>query len=35
VTRLRTGAPLNDYKSETFYGGGADGYIDYPALELA
>lgn len=32
VERWRTGAELNEPKSETFYGGGAEGYTDYPAL---
>ena len=32
VERLRTNAPLNDPDKSTFYGGGANGYIDYPAL---
>ncbi len=32
VERLRTGAPLNDPDSNTFYGGGAVGYTDYPTL---
>ena len=32
VQRLRTGAPLNEQRSELFYGGGAEGYTDYPAL---
>lgn len=31
--RFELGAPLNDPRPETFYGGGADGYTDYPALE--
>jgi N-ethylmaleimide reductase len=31
--RLRFGAPLNPYNRATFYGGGAAGYVDYPALE--
>jgi len=31
--RLRRGAPLNPYNRATFYGGGAEGYTDYPALE--
>lgn len=31
--RFRRGAPLNAYDRGTFYGGGARGYIDYPALE--
>ena len=33
VERLRRGAPLNTPDRETFYGGGAKGYTDYPALE--
>jgi N-ethylmaleimide reductase len=32
VERLRTGAPLNAGDKATFYGGGAKGYTDYPAL---
>ena len=32
VERLRTGAPLNEQRTELFYGGGAEGYTDYPAL---
>ncbi|RYY63193.1 MAG: alkene reductase, partial [Comamonadaceae bacterium] len=32
VERLRTGAPLNPADKATFYGGGAKGYTDYPAL---
>ena len=32
VERLKTGAPLNDADRNTFYGGGAKGYTDYPAL---
>jgi N-ethylmaleimide reductase len=32
VERLRTGAELNEPVQETFYGGGAEGYTDYPAL---
>jgi len=35
VERLRRGAPLNEWDKNTFYGGGAKGYIDYPALEAA
>ncbi|WP_181313075.1 N-ethylmaleimide reductase [Nocardioides campestrisoli] len=31
-TRLATDAPLNEQRPETFYGGGAEGYTDYPAL---
>ncbi len=30
--RFRDGAPLNEPNKETFYGGGAEGYTDYPAL---
>ncbi|MGZ3280039.1 MAG: alkene reductase [Caulobacteraceae bacterium] len=33
--RFRTGAPLNVPIPETFYSHGAEGYIDYPALEPA
>jgi N-ethylmaleimide reductase len=32
VERLRAGAPLNEPDKATFYGGGAKGYTDYPAL---
>lgn len=30
--RLRAGAPLNEPVPSTFYGGGAEGYTDYPSL---
>lgn len=30
--RLKLGAPLNPFDNATFYGGGAKGYTDYPAL---
>ncbi|MBJ3774679.1 alkene reductase [Acuticoccus mangrovi] len=30
--RLKQAAPLNPYNRATFYGGGAEGYTDYPAL---
>jgi N-ethylmaleimide reductase len=30
--RLRAGGPLNEWDMKTFYGGGAKGYTDYPAL---
>ena len=33
--RLRTDASLNAYDRSTFSGGGAEGYVDYPALEGA
>ncbi|MFG1377539.1 alkene reductase [Xanthobacter autotrophicus] len=32
VERLRRNAPLNEPDRDTFYGGGAKGYIDYPTL---
>jgi N-ethylmaleimide reductase len=32
VERLQTGAPLAALSPDTLYGGGAAGYIDYPAL---
>jgi len=32
VRRLRENAPLNTPDRATFYGGGAQGYIDYPTL---
>ena len=31
--RLRLGAELNEPDPATFYGGDAEGYVDYPALE--
>jgi N-ethylmaleimide reductase len=33
VRRWRENAPLNTPDSKTFYGGGAQGYTDYPALD--
>lgn len=33
VRRLREDAPLNRARPKTFYGGGAEGYTDYPTLE--
>ncbi|HEY4204822.1 MAG TPA: alkene reductase [Xanthobacteraceae bacterium] len=33
VERLKSGAPLNEPDKATFYGGGAKGYTDYPALD--
>lgn len=33
VNRIAQGAPLNQGDSSTFYGGGAEGYTDYPTLE--
>jgi len=32
VARLKTGAPLNEVRPQLFYAGGAEGYIDYPAI---
>jgi len=32
VERLKSHAPLNEPQPETFYGGGAQGYVDYPTL---
>jgi N-ethylmaleimide reductase len=34
-TRWRTGAELNQPNPDTFYGGGAEGYTDYPTLDEA
>jgi N-ethylmaleimide reductase len=33
--RIRQGAPLNPYNRATFYGGEAEGYIDYPRLSAS
>ena len=35
VRRLRDHAPLNEPNPATFYGGGAEGYTDYPTLDSA
>lgn len=35
VARLKTGAPFNELRPQFFYAGGAEGYIDYPALGSA
>lgn len=32
VARLQQNAPLNDLDPDTLYGGGAEGYTDYPTL---
>jgi len=32
VRRLREGAALNELRADKLYGGGAEGYTDYPAL---
>ncbi|MBL8437817.1 MAG: alkene reductase [Zoogloeaceae bacterium] len=31
--RFKLGAPLNEWDTQTFYGGAAEGYVDYPTLE--
>src|SRR3979490_646794 len=31
--RIKTGTPLNEPDPETFYAGGAKGYVDYPVLQ--
>lgn len=33
--RIRADAPLNEGDQATYYGGGAEGYTDYPALQPA
>ncbi len=33
VERLKADAPLNEWDQSTFYGGGREGYTDYPTLE--
>lgn len=33
VHRLRIDAPLAEPNAKTFYGGGAEGYVDYPTLD--
>ena len=35
VARLKTGAPVNEANRASFFGGAAQGYTDYPALEVA
>jgi 2,4-dienoyl-CoA reductase-like NADH-dependent reductase (Old Yellow Enzyme family) len=35
VTRLKSGAPLNEADRASFFGGAAHGYTDYPVLEAA
>lgn len=35
VERLRLNAPLNELDRKTLYGGGAEGYVDYPTLKSA
>jgi 2,4-dienoyl-CoA reductase-like NADH-dependent reductase (Old Yellow Enzyme family) len=31
--RIKTAAPLNEPDPDTFYSGGAKGYVDYPVLQ--
>jgi N-ethylmaleimide reductase len=33
VRRLREDAPFNELRADKLYGGGAEGYIDYPTLD--
>jgi N-ethylmaleimide reductase len=35
VERLRADLPWTPFQKETFYGGGAEGYTDYPVAEAA
>jgi len=35
VERVRIGAPLNPPEPSTFYGGGPEGYTDYPSFAAA
>jgi N-ethylmaleimide reductase len=35
VERFRLHAPLNPLRMEGLYGGGAEGYTDYPSLDAA
>ena len=35
VARVKAAAPMNDADRASFFGGGAQGYTDYPALEAA
>jgi N-ethylmaleimide reductase len=35
VARLKTGAPMIEADRVSFFGGAAQGYTDYPALEAA
>jgi N-ethylmaleimide reductase len=35
VERFRLGSPLNEPNRATFYGGGAEGYTDYPRYAKA
>ncbi|WP_299814272.1 alkene reductase [uncultured Jannaschia sp.] len=33
--RIASGGPYNEADTSTFYGGGAEGYTDYPALDVS
>jgi 2,4-dienoyl-CoA reductase-like NADH-dependent reductase (Old Yellow Enzyme family) len=35
VARVKTGAPMNEADRASFFGGAAQGYTDYPALQAA
>jgi N-ethylmaleimide reductase len=35
VERIRKDAPFNPWNRSTFYGGGGEGYVDYPSHEAA
>ncbi len=35
ITRVKTSAPMNEANRASFFGGAAQGYTDYPALEAA
>ena len=35
VARLKSDAPMNEVDPNTFYGGGAEGYTDYPVLSMS
>lgn len=35
VARIAADAPLNPQRPESFYGGGAEGYTDYPVLDIS
>ena len=35
VGRVKAAAPMNEADRASFFGGAAQGYTDYPALEVA
>ncbi|HJW02332.1 MAG TPA: alkene reductase [Azospira sp.] len=35
VRRLKDNAPFNELRADKLYGGGAEGYVDYPTLDQA